>query len=82
MFHKLMLPAVLTFSVNAFLYTLAKPEFRLETLVGSCTASSMEFSLMAKCRATRLSAEEMIPLTRFSARLEQENMFLVPCSLT
>ena len=68
-------------SVSVFQSTLAKPESRLETLVGSCTAWSMEFSLMAKCRATRLSAEETIPLTRFSARLGQENTFLVLCSL-
>ena len=45
----------LFFSVSVFQSTLAKPEFRLETLVGSCTAWSMEFSLMAKCRATRLT---------------------------
>ena len=77
-----MLPSILTFSVNVFLYTLAKPEFRSATLVGSCTAWSMEFSLMAKCRATRLSAEETIPLTHSSARLEQENTFLGLCSLT
>ena len=71
-----------SFSVSVFLSTLAKPEFRLETLVGSCTAWSMEFSLMAKCRPTRLSAEETIPSTRFLARLERENTFLAPCSLT
>ena len=37
---------------------------------------------MARCRATRLSAEETIPLTRFSARLERENTFHALCSLT
>ena len=37
---------------------------------------------MAKCRAIRLSAEETIPSTHFSARPGQENTFLVPCSLT
>ena len=42
----------------------------------------MEFSPMARCRVTRLSAEETIPSTRFSARLERENTFLAPCSLT
>ena len=72
----------LFYSVNVSLSTLAKPEFRLEMLVGSCTAWNMEFSLMARCRVTRLSAEETIPSTRFSARLEQENTFLAPCSLT
>ena len=69
-------------SVNVFQSTLVKPEFRLATLVGSCTAWSMEFSLMAKCPATKLSAEETIPSTRFSARPERENTFLVPCLLT
>ena len=69
-------------SVNVFLSMLAKPEFRLEMLVGSCTAWSMEFNLMARCPATRLSAEETIPSTHFSARLERENTFLAPCSLT
>ena len=69
-------------SVNVFLSMLAKPEFRLEMLVGSCTAWSMEFSLMARCPATRLSAEETIPSTHFLARLERENTFLAPCSLT
>ena len=37
---------------------------------------------MVKCPATQLSAEETIPSTRFSARLEQENTFLVLYSLT
>ena len=69
-------------SESVFLSTLAKPEFKLEMLAGSCTAWSMEFSLMAKCRATRPSAEETIPSTRFSARLERENTFLALCSLT
>ena len=69
-------------SVNVSQSTLAKPEFRLEMLVGSCTAWSMEFSLMARCRVTRLSAEETIPSTRFSAKQERENTFLALCSLT
>ena len=69
------------FSVSVFLSTLAKPEFRLVTLVGSCTAWSMEFSLMVKCPVTRQSVEEMIPSTHFSARLEQENTFLAPSLL-
>ena len=73
---------MLTCSVSVFLSTLAKPEFRLATLVGSCTAWSMEFSLMAKCPATKLSAEEMIPSTHFSARPERENTFLALCLLT
>ena len=64
-------------SVSVFLSTLAKPEFKLEMLVGSCTAWSMEFSLMARCRATKPSAVVMIPLTPFSAKLERENTFLV-----
>ena len=51
-------------------------------LVGSCTVWSMESSLMARCRATRLSAEETIPSTRFSARLDQGNTFLALCSST
>ena len=68
-------------SVNVSLYTSAKPEFRLEMLVGSCTAWNMEFSLTARCRVTRLSAEETIPSTHFSARLERENTFLALCSL-
>ena len=68
--------------MSVFLCTLAKPEFRLEMLVGSCTVWNMEFSLMARCRATKLSVEEMILSTRFSARLERENTFLVQCSLT
>ena len=67
------------FSVSVFLSTLVKPGFRLEMLVGSCTAWSMEFSLMVRCRATKPSAEEMIPSTRFSAKLERENTFLALC---
>ena len=35
--------------MSVFLCTLAKPEFRLEMLVGSCTVWNMEFSLMARC---------------------------------
>ena len=63
-------------SASVFPSMLVKREFRLEMLVGSCTAWSMEFSLMARCRATKPSAEEMIPSTRFSAKPAQENMFL------
>ena len=70
-----------SFSASVFLCTLAKPEFRLVTLVGSCTAWSMESSLMVKCPVTRQSVEEMIPSTHFSARLEQENTFLAPSLL-
>ena len=69
------------FSVSVFLSTLAKPEFRSVMLVGSCTAWSMESSLMARCPVTRQSVEEMIPSTHFSARLEQENTFLAPSLL-
>ena len=74
-------PSILRRSVNVFQSTLVKPEFRSVTPVGSCTAWSMEFSLMAKCPATKLSAEETIPSTHSSARPERENTFLVPCSL-
>ena len=41
----------------------------------------MEFSLMAKCLATKPSAEETTPSTRFSAKQEQENTFPALCSL-
>ena len=77
-----LLPLFIVSSANVFLSTLAKLEFRLEMLVGSCTAWSMEFTLMARCRATRQSGEGTIPSTRFSAKPERENTFLAPCSST
>ena len=68
--------------MSVFQSTLVKPEFRLATLAGSCTAWSMEFSLMVKCPATKLSAEETIPSTHSSAKPERENTFLAPSLLT
>ena len=70
------------FSVNAFPSTLAKLVSKLEMLVGNYTVWNTEFSLMARCQATRPSVEETIPLTRFSAKLEQESTSLAQCSLT
>lgn len=63
-------------SVNVFQYTLAKLDAKLAIRAGSCTAWNMEFSPMARCRAIKQLVMEMILSTHFSAKLEQENMFL------
>ena len=47
-------------------------------LAGSFTAWSMESNPMVKCHLIRLSAQEMIHLTRSFRRLGQENMYQEP----
>uniref|UniRef100_H2YL03 Uncharacterized protein n=1 Tax=Ciona savignyi TaxID=51511 RepID=H2YL03_CIOSA len=56
---------------------LAKPVFRSVMLVGSCTAWSMEFNLMGKCRVTRLVCDRITttPSTLSLARPVLENMY-------
>jgi tubulin alpha len=60
----------------------AKPECKLETLAGSCTAWSTAFSQMVKCRVTRPLAVEMTPSTLSSVKLEQGNTFPEQCLWT
>merc|ERR1712106_1228606 len=53
----------------------AKLGHRLVTPAGSCTAWSMEYSLMVRCHPTRLLAVETIHSTPSSQRLGQASMF-------
>lgn len=63
-------------SVSVSQFTLDRQECRLVMLVGNCTVWSMEFSLMAKCRATRPLEAAMILSILSSAKLELESTFL------
>lgn len=63
-------------SVNASPSTLDRLVSRLGMPAGSFTAWNMAFSQTVKCPVTRPLAEEMIPSTHFSVRLELESMSL------
>lgn len=63
-------------SVNASPSTLDRLASRLGMPAGSFIAWNMAFSQTDKCPVTRPSAEEMIPSTLFSVRLELESMSL------
>merc|ERR1712172_272633 len=61
---------------SVFLSTLAKPDPRLVTPAGNCTAWSMGYSLMARCHLTKLLEGEMIHSTPSLQRLGQASMYL------
>ena len=67
-------------SVNVSVSMLARPVFRSETPVGSCTVWNTVFSPMDKCQVTKPSEAATIPSTLSSARQAPENMSHVPSS--
>ena len=70
----------LFYSVNVSPYTLDKLVSRSVTPAGSCTASSTESSLMARCPATRPSEVAMTRSTPSSARPAPANTCPGPSS--
>ena len=74
--------SLLSFRENVYRFTLAKPEFKLVMPAGSCTVSSMEYSLMVKCHPIKLCVVVMIPSTLSSVKLALESMYQEQCLLT
>ena len=63
------------YSVSVFLSTSDKLVFKLEMRAGSCTASSMVFSQMARCQVINRLELQMTPSILSSARLEPESTY-------